>query len=167
MVTIGTGIGVAFWSNGALYRSGKYHPEMGHVIVASDGEECYCGHRGCFESRCSGKAINVRAFAAGYTDFDEAYKRAQAGDKKAAELLEQILLDLKNGIWTLSIIFKPEVVIFSGGFSQKYFSLIRDAILKDSEGKEDFLSPFSILPACENKNTALVGANMLFRKGLC
>ena len=53
MVTIGTGIGVAFWRNGELYRSGRYHPEMGHVIVSSKGGECYCGHRGCFESCCS------------------------------------------------------------------------------------------------------------------
>lgn len=166
MITIGTGIGVAFWSNGSLYRSGKYHPEMGHVIVSSEGETCYCGHRGCFESRCSGKAMNERAAAAGYSEFDELYRKAQNGDAKAAELIAEILQDLKNGIWTLNIIFKPEVMIFSGGFSQKYFSLIRDAVTKDSEGKEDFLSSFSILPACENKNTALVGANMLFKKGV-
>lgn len=164
MITIGTGIGVAFWNNHSLYRSGKYHPEMGHVIVSSAGESCYCGHKGCFESRCSGKAMNERAIAAGYVDFDDLFQKAQGTDSKAEKLLEEMQQDLKNGIWSLNIIFKPDVIILAGGFSQKYFSMIRDAVAQDSEGKEDFLNPFSILPACGNKNSALVGANMLFRK---
>lgn len=164
MVTIGTGIGVAFWRNGELYRSGRYHPEMGHVIVSSKGGECYCGHRGCFESCCSGKAMNERAEKAGYLNFDDLYVKSNK-ETAAAELLEEILQDLKNGIWNLNLIFKPETIILAGGFSGKYFSLLKDAILKDSSGKEDFLNEFSVLPACGNKNSALVGANMLFMKG--
>lgn len=165
MVTIGTGIGVAFWRNGELYRSGRYHPEMGHVIVSSKGAECYCGHRGCFESRCSGKAVNERAVEAGYLDFDDLYIKAQEREVRAVELMEEILQDLKNGIWTLNLIFKPETIILAGGFSRKYFSLLRDAVLEDSLGKEDFLDEFSVLPACKNRNSALIGANMLFMKG--
>lgn len=165
MLTFGTGIGVAFWRDGALYRTGRYHPEMGHVIVSSQGSECYCGHRGCFESRCSGKALNERAAEAGFADFDDLYDRAQEKEQRAKALLEEILQDLKNGIWSLNIIFKPEVIILAGGFSRKHFGMIRDAVVQDSEGKEDFLDRFEILPACENKNSALVGANMLFMKG--
>lgn len=164
MVTIGTGIGVAFWRNGELYRSGKYHPEMGHIIVSSRDTECYCGHRGCFESCCSGKAMNERAVEAGYPDFDDLYIKAQGREAQAVELMEEILQDLKNGIWTLNLIFKPETIILAGGFSKKYFPLLRDAVLEDSRGKEDFLDEFSVLPACGNKNSALVGANMLFLK---
>lgn len=162
MVTIGTGIGVAFWRDGELYRSGKYHPEMGHVIVSSKGGECYCGHRGCFESCCSGKALNERAVEAGYSDFDDLYIRVQEQEEKAVEFMEEILQDMKNGIWSLNLIFKPEVIILAGGFSRKYFSMLRDAVLADSSGKEDFLNSFSVLPTCGNKNSALVGANMLF-----
>lgn len=164
MITLGTGIGVAFWQEGELYRGGKYHPEMGHIIVASDGPECYCGHRGCFESLCSGKAINERAQLAGYRDFDEVYEKACGQEKPASELLERILKDMKNGIWSLNIVFKPDTIILAGGFSKKYFSLIRDAVMEDCCGKEDFLNPFEMLPACGNKNSALVGANMLFYK---
>lgn len=163
MITIGTGIGVAFWYDGALYRRGRYHPEMGHVVVSSEGRECYCGHRGCFESRCSGKAMNERAMEEGFSDFDDLYIRAPK-EEKASELLRSILKDVKNGIWTLNLIFKPEVIILAGGFSKKYFSLLKTAILEDSSGKEDFLSECCILSACGNRNSALVGANMLFGK---
>lgn len=165
MITIGTGIGVAFWGDKKLYRSGKYHPEMGHIIVSSEKTECYCGHPGCFESCCSGRAMNGRAAAAGYKDFDDLYAGAQQQEEKAAGLLAEILRDLKNGIWGLNIIFKPEVIILAGGFSRKYFPIIKNAILEDSIGKEDFLDEFCILSACGNKNSALVGANMLFMEG--
>lgn len=161
MVTLGTGIGAAFWNAGSLHRSGKYHPEMGHVIVASDGDLCYCGHRGCFESRCSGKAVNRRAEREGYRDFDELYAKA-ASDERALRLLDEIRRDLKNGIWTLNLIFKPDTIILAGGFSRRYFSFVKEAVEEDSAGKEDFLSDFEILPAFENKNSALAGANMLF-----
>lgn len=165
MLTFGTGIGVAFWNGRELYRSGRYHPEMGHVIVSSRNTECYCGHKGCFESCCSGKALNERAAAAGYADFDDLYGRALQKESGAERLLEEITQDLKNGIWNLNIIFKPDTVILAGGFSRKHFSMIKNAVLEDSMGKEDFLDRFEILPACENKNSALAGANMLFMKG--
>lgn len=163
MITVGTGIGVAFWSGGALYRSGRYHPEMGHVIVSSGDTECYCGHKGCFESSCSGKAMNERARKAGFADFDDLYARAEMQKEETAScLLAELLQDLKNGIWTLNVIFKPETIILAGGFSQKYFPMLKEAILEDSRGKEDFLSKFEILPACGNRNSALIGVNMLF-----
>ncbi|MCI5649603.1 MAG: ROK family protein [Fusicatenibacter sp.] len=162
MITLGTGIGVAFWQEGELYRAGKYHPEMGHIIVSSNGPNCYCGHKGCFESLCSGKAVNERAQEAGFQDFDEVYEKACSQEKTALELLNQILTDMKNGIWSLNVVFKPDTIILAGGFSKKYFSLIQDAVMEDCCGKEDFLSPFEMLPACGNQNSALVGANMLF-----
>lgn len=161
MVTLGTGIGVAFCNAGKLYRSGKYHPEMGHVIVSSEGEMCYCGHRGCFESRCSGKAMNERAEQEGYRDFDGLFEMANRGEKKAQEILKSIRQDLKNGIWSLNLIFKPDKLIMAGGFSKQYFEFLKDTIMEDSQDKEDFLSNFEILPAFENENSALAGANML------
>lgn len=162
MVTLGTGVGVAFWGNGKLYRSGKYHPEMGHVIVSSEGEDCYCGHRGCFESRCSGKALNDRAAALGCRNFEELLLRAEEGEPMARELKEQIRRDFKNGFWSLNIVFKPQVLILAGGFAQSQFSWLKELILEDSAGKGDFLDGFSVLPAYENKNPALLGANILF-----
>lgn len=164
MITFGTGIGAAFWNAGALYRSGKYHPEMGHVIVSSAGEICYCGHRGCFESRCSGKAMNERAQRSGYQDFEELYGSAEKDDEKARRIIDEIRQDLKNGVWTLNLIFKPEYIILAGGFARQHFSFVRDAILEDSVDKEDFLSCFDVLPAYENINSALAGANMLFNE---
>ncbi len=162
MVTVGTGIGVAFWKRGRLHRSGKYHPEMGHVIVSSKGERCYCGHKGCMESLCSGKALNKRAFDAGYADFDELYVRAGDNERKATLLLEQIRRDFANGFWNLNIVFKPEIILLAGGFAKKYFSFLEKIICEDSTGREDWMESFTVLSPWGNKNPALVGVNMLF-----
>lgn len=162
MITFGTGIGAAFWNGQNVHRSGKYHPEMGHVIVSSKGKECYCGHRGCFESLCSGQALNRRAAEEGYEDFDVLYEKAKAGEEKAEKFLEEILQDIKNGVWNLNIIFKPDIIILAGGFARHYFEMLKEAIISDSAGMEDFVEPFEVLSASKDQNPALVGANMLF-----
>ena len=58
MVTLGTGIG------GALLLAGRLHTgcngmagEFGHMRVVPDGRPCECGHTGCWEQYCSGKAL--------------------------------------------------------------------------------------------------------------
>lgn len=164
MITFGTGIGAAFWNGKNVHRSGRFHPEMGHVIVSSKGEECYCGHRGCFESLCSGQALNRRAAKAGYEDFDVLYEKAGMGEEKAGRLLGEILQDIKNGVWNLNVIFKPDIIILAGGFARHYFEMLKEAILGDSKGKEDFVEPFEVFPASGAQNPALAGANMLFMK---
>ncbi|MBO4406659.1 MAG: XRE family transcriptional regulator [Clostridia bacterium] len=165
MVTLGTGVGAAFFDGEKLYRAGRFHPELGHVIVSSEGEKCYCGRRGCLESRASGKAMNARAREAGYADFPALKKSAEAGEGAARKLLGEILGDLRNGIWTLALLFKPEILILAGGISAEFFPLLRDAVGDLSDGKEDFVPPFRILPAFQNRNPALAGASNLYGKG--
>lgn len=161
MVTLGTGIGVAYWNGEDLYRSGRYHPEMGHVIAASRGPRCYCGKVGCFESLCSGSACNDRAKAAGYPGFGEMLAAARLSEPAAKEALNEILQDFQNGIWTLRVIFKPEVLILAGGFGKAYFPLLQEAISGENENQEDFTGFSQILPESDVPNAALLGVCML------
>ena len=162
MLTLGTGIGVASWNRGQLYREGKYHPEMGHVVVSSEGDECYCGHRGCFESLCSGSAVNRRSQDLGYENFDHLYHSFRTGDRKALKFIEEFKQEIKNGVWNLSIIFKPHVIILAGGLARDYFEFFKTVILEECDGnKKDFVELFQILPADKGINPALAGANMM------
>ncbi len=160
MVTIGTGIGVAFWDGEGLYRTGRYHPEMGHIIVTNRGPECYCGHRGCFESLCSGKAINDRAQAAGYADFEDLLENTHR-QEKAQTLLSEIQQDFQSGIWSLRVVFKPDVLILAGGFAKTYFPILQQALAAPSENSEDFSGLAEILPESNVPNAALMGTCML------
>ena len=159
MVTLGTGIGVAFWDGEGVYRTGRYHPEMGHIIVTNEGPVCYCGHRGCFESLCSGKAINARVQAAGYADFEDLL--AHNPQEPAQALLSQILQDFRSGIWSLRVVFKPDVLIIAGGFAKSCFPILQQALSLPAENSEDFSGLAEILPESNVPNAALLGACML------
>ena len=161
MVTLGTGIGVAFWDRGDLFRSGRYHPEMGHILASDKGPICYCGRRGCFESLCSGKAVNERANKAGYLDFDDLMKHVRIREDRANELLAEILQDFQRGIWSLRVVFKPEILILAGGFAKQYFCLLRDALSDPGNHLEDFTGIAEILPESDVPNVALLGACIL------
>lgn len=162
MVTFGTGIGVACWNRGLLHREGEYHPEMGHVIIATYGETCYCSHKGCFESLCSGTALNQRAKKIGYDDFNALYQAYQTGEEKAGAFIEAFRQEIKNGLWNLNIVFKPDTVILGGGLMKDYFNFVKDIVQEDYKGGyEDFVYPFQVLPASEQMNPALAGANMV------
>lgn len=162
MISFGTGIGVAAWIDGQLYRTNsKFHPEMGHIIVDGEGPECYCHHNGCFESLCSGSAINKRAVTLGYDDFDQVYIRANDGDVKARKFLDQLKHQYKNGMWTLMSIFNPSVVVLGGGVMVQYFDFINRIMLEDLSDMLDFVDCFRVIQASDHGLSALSGARQL------
>ncbi|MCR5684733.1 MAG: ROK family protein [Lachnospiraceae bacterium] len=62
-MTVGTGIGIGVYSNGALVH-GMLHPEGGHVPVKRHPEDTFYGncvyHGDCLEGMASGSALNER-----------------------------------------------------------------------------------------------------------
>ncbi len=62
-ITIGTGIGAGFCSNGTLLH-GLLHPEMGHILLRKHKDDTYNGrcpfHGDCLEGLASGPAIEER-----------------------------------------------------------------------------------------------------------
>ncbi|MCL2772974.1 MAG: ROK family protein [Oscillospiraceae bacterium] len=159
MLMFGTGIGAALCNRGMVYRAGKdYHPEMGHVIVASEGPECYCGRRGCFESLCSGSALNRRAVEAGYSDFDFLLEMRESGDVKAIAVLDNILMNFKNGIWNYMTLFKPDILILGGGIMKKFYKYVFDAVETDLRNSYDFVGGYQIIGSESAAETALIGA---------
>lgn len=163
MIMFGTGIGAAFWDAKGVYDAGDgYHPEMGHIIVSSQDRHCYCHHAGCFESLCSGSALNARAKEAGYIDFDGLYQAYKNGEAGAVGLLDCITTEIQNGVWSLALIFKPDVVILGGGVMKTYFPFFSERLKEDLQNRTDFVNEYKILPAGKNSNSALAGISMMF-----
>lgn len=64
VIKIGRGIGAGIILNRQLYFGESFGAgELGHVVVAEDGELCRCGHYGCLETVSSSRAIVGRAQA--------------------------------------------------------------------------------------------------------
>jgi len=129
-VTVGTGVGTAFIVDGKIYRGlDGSHPEGGHQLIDPNGPECYCGHRGCWESLISGPAISSRARSAPNNDhlIDLALgdpsriearfvaEAARAGDATAVAIMQQAAHDFSFGIINVISFFVPDVLVLSGG----------------------------------------------------
>jgi predicted NBD/HSP70 family sugar kinase len=121
-VYMSSGIGAGIVIGGSLYRGASGNAgEIGHVVVVPDGEECWCGGRGCLETVGPPRGVlrTVRADAAlsarfPPADADGAYevkpftRIARAyhdGDPVARELVEEsarhvatVLLGLVNAL---------------------------------------------------------------------
>ncbi len=127
IMTLGTGIGTGFISDGRLVRGAHGRgAEGGHMILDPDGPPCYCGNRGCLESFLGTVHFIPRARSALAqgpevpSDLDQLdaaglYKLAQQGHSVARELWREYGHWLGLGIVNFVHLFGPEVVVLGGG----------------------------------------------------
>ncbi|MDF1868522.1 MAG: ROK family protein, partial [Saprospiraceae bacterium] len=58
VITLGTGVGSGFISNGRLLWGKRgMAGEFGHIVTKPNGRDCSCGHRGCLEMYASARGI--------------------------------------------------------------------------------------------------------------
>jgi glucokinase len=132
LVTVGTGIGGGLVLDGRLYHGEHgFAGELGHLIVAPDGDRCACGNRGCLEAMASGSTLGRlgREAAAGdpggrlatlaggphLVTGEVVFAAAEEGDKLALALFERVGHWLGVGIASLVTIFDPDLVVVGGG----------------------------------------------------
>ena len=129
-VTVGTGVGTSLIAEGKIYRGlDGSHPEGGHQLLDPNGPECYCGHRGCWESLISGPAIaghargakdNERLLAMAGGDPERLDARlvaeaARLGDPTALAIMQKAARDFGLGVINIISLFVPDVLVLSGG----------------------------------------------------
>lgn len=147
-VTLSTGIGAGLIVDGKIVRGAdSLAGELGHIPLDSDGPQCSCGARGCFEALCSGRAIEARA------------------GRPASELLLEdafrsvYVRDLARGLRTVILLLNPERVIIGGGLSKAGEPLFRG--LRAELGRQmppSLPACIEILPAELGDDSVLWGA---------
>jgi glucokinase len=118
MFTIGTGIGGAVFSNGAILRGRGTAGQLGHITVDVDGEPCLCGRRGCVETASSGTALKRHIAAAGLhadTNVQDLLAMSSDGDVAASQVLALWAKPLRAAIDSAVAAFDPELVLLGGG----------------------------------------------------
>ena len=136
MMTVGTGIGGGIILNGKLWAGiNGAAAEFGHMTIRHDGCPCNCGRRGCFEALASANALisqaqdrmrehpesilwSICGGDAGKVEAKTVFECAAAGDRIAAETLDQYLCYLAEGVANIVNIFQPAVVCIGGGVSR-------------------------------------------------
>ncbi len=141
VVTLGTGLGVGAIANGELVRSGRHlHTEAGHIIIdyADQSWRCGCGNFGCAEAFLSGANFTrhlAKEWSEPHLTGEELVARAQKGDERVLAEFVTYGERLASFICSLVVIFSPEVIVLSGGFSH---------------------AANLFLPSCENRLTELL-----------
>ena len=118
MFTIGTGIGGAIISDGAMLRGRMAAGQMGHIVIDGDGERCICGRRGCVETVSSGTALGRHIAAAGLAPgigVETLLARAAEKDATALRVLAAWAAPMRHAIDTAVAVVDPEVVVLGGG----------------------------------------------------
>lgn len=158
-ITIGTGVGVGIYVNGALLH-GLIHPEAGHILITRRHGDTYRGkcpyHENCLEGLAAGPAIMERW----------GKPAAELTDRKEVWELESDYLAqaVANYILTLS----PQKVILGGGVmhQEQMFALVRKKVQEklNSYLQNDRIAEHIeeyIVPPALGDNAGITGAFLL------
>ena len=146
MITLGTGVGGGIVLDGKLYDGNKHQgAELGHMVVSINGRECGCGRKGCLETYASATGLIKSTKEAmekhpesllfevekelGGIDARNAFTAAKRGDLVAQTVVDEYVMYLGEGLINFCNIFRPEVIILSGGVAnegENLFSRVRE-----------------------------------------
>ncbi|WP_022665778.1 ROK family protein [Desulfospira joergensenii] len=119
-IIMGTGCGGGLCINGRLH-SGSHGiaGEWGHLSVDPAGELCFCGNRGCIDTKLTGPAM-TRAYSklTGQTlDAREIAALARKGEKDGVRVFQQFLDDFGRAVGGLISLLDPDAIVLGGGLS--------------------------------------------------
>jgi glucokinase len=178
MVTLGTGVGSGFVSNGQLiYGHDGFAGELGHVTVKRNGRECGCGRRGCLETYASARGmvrtarewLALRTMPTTLRKYEQrisakAISQAAAeGDLMARELFEFTGEILGQCLANTVAITAPEAIILFGGVA-KAGDLIIEPTKRHMEENilRNYKNKVAIIPsALPSADAAILGASAL------
>ena len=138
-VIMGTGVGGGIVSGGELYRGRtNIAGEWGHHTLRPDGNECYCGKRGCVETYISGPALEKRWLElTGKKAPLQSIVQDLSGEK-AEQWKEEFLENFGIGLANVIDILDPDVIVLGGGASNIPFlydqgkKAVYDKVFSDS-----------------------------------
>lgn len=132
LITLGTGVGSGIIIDGHLFRgSFGTGAELGHMVIVSNGKECTCGRKGCFEAYASATALvnqtkdavlknpgsKISEFVGGNIDKVDGRTTFMCNDDVAKKVVEDYIFWLSEGIVSIANMFQPEVICLGGGIS--------------------------------------------------
>ncbi len=147
-VTVSTGIGGGIITDGRLlHGQNGGGGEIGHMIVAPQGNICGCGRRGCLEAMASGTAVAQEAndlIARGGgvqilaelspgqpVSSREVAQAARRGDAEAMRLIERTGHYLGMSIANVIHILNPQKIVLGGGMALGLQDLLLPMIRHD------------------------------------
>jgi glucokinase len=135
-ITLGTGVGVGLIHNGKFLNKHPQEHMAGHIKISDSGATCYCGQKGCLESRISAAALlasyREHRGPAGSAPANETetvravFQAAEACEPVASVVIGRFLADLITAIDSYIYVFAPDIIVLGGGVSKNLAPRLRE-----------------------------------------
>jgi glucokinase len=165
-LTLGTGIGGGIIIKKQLLNNFTNTGfEFGHITVKENGAICSCGKAGCMEAYSSAAGM-ISLFRKNsekkVKNFKELFELYSNGNVEAKKIIEQGFHYLGVGASIIANIFAPEILVFTGGITNK-FKIFKNSF---SESFNKYTLPFLRnkikIEIYTKNNLGLIGAAALF-----
>lgn len=181
MFTLGTGVGGGIVFNKQLIDGNEGEgAQLGHATIVLNGRKCNCGRRGCLEAYASATALSNQtrimmkqypnsllhecAAEVGKINAKVAFMAARRNDEAGIKLVTEYVMYLSEGILNYCNIFRPDVVVLSGGVANEgdyLINRVRDYVERRNYGYKN--SPKVVIKQAElGYNAGKIGAASLF-----
>ena len=160
------GIGGGIVVGGHLFQGkNKRAGEFSHMLIASEGRQCTCGRKDCWELYVSINALFTsyqQKTGTNMQSLAEFFACLNNKEPTAVEIFDEYLDYLAAGIQNIILIQDPHYVIIGGEFS-----LFEDCFIKPLQEKvfveNDFYSPNDVKIMCSNlkERASVLGASLL------
>ena len=181
MLTLGTGVGGGIVFDGKLIDGNESKgAQLGHATLVFNGRKCGCGRRGCLEAYASATALKKSTTYAlnkhpeslmhkivedeGKVSAKTAFLAAREGDETAIKVVNDYVMYLSEGIMDICNIFRPQVIVLSGGVANEgeyLISKIENYLIEHEYGYKN--APKVVIKNAElGYNAGKVGAASLF-----
>ena len=133
MITLGTGLGSGIFSNNALlYGANTLAGELGHIIIHENSERnCGCGRKGCLETYCSAKGMQLTADELLGESKEKSilseqnpitplsiWEAAKKKDAVALQVYDKTAKSLALALANAVCVTNPQAIIIGGGIAQ-------------------------------------------------
>ncbi|MCQ2795182.1 MAG: ROK family protein [Bacilli bacterium] len=128
LLTLGTGVGGGIIVDKHLIEGNNGQgAELGHMSINHEGRKCGCGRVGCLEAYVSAVALEKDAYKAFKKKIDAktVFSLYKKGNSTAKKVINDYIAYLGEGLLNYCIIFRPEVILLSGGVANAGNLLIK------------------------------------------
>ncbi len=120
-VILGTGVGGGVVVNGKVIN-GRHGigGEWGHIVLEPEGEDCYCGKKGCNETVFAGPALQryYTKLSGKSLTLKEILDLHESGeDPHATATIKHLMKSFGNAIASIINVLDPDVIVLGGGVS--------------------------------------------------
>lgn len=180
-ITLGTGVGSGIIIDGKIVGGVNFAAgEMGHMVIAVNGEQCNCGRRGCWEKYASATALISQTKDAMRLDQDSimwqsvnnnidevsgrtAFDAMRNGDSTAKKVVAQYIYYVSTGLINIINALQPEIICVGGGIGHEGEELL-EPVRRHVERERYSIyasKQTKICPAVLGNDAGIIGAALL------